>query len=933
MSSLLDALLLEEPTPTRRDVFVALRADGAAGSGTATDPFDGSTRFGRAMSADVSFDPSVAIADVSFDAGFDPLRDLSLTNLVGASAELYKSFTPANFEVLNGRTLKLKLDLSIADNVRARLEPPASREFIKGRQDHNSPETPSIPGLRPYWPVLRVPMSGSAFAVFDVVRISDASITQLNGDFVVVAVHGNDCWCLLTALPEAAISSTASCAKVIHRFDDIIASTPKNCALHLGPGTFETRGRDDYRGGVALQSGQKIHGTGMSSTIIKLVHVILLQHPSRALKGRTAEFHNPASLVFHLEVCDLTIDCNLFGQPVPGGIGIPPVTVEALAAEGHYLRMERVRTINWGCQGGAESFPLGFGSPEQSTAKDGGTGNLIQHCVCEKPGESNTHETSIMTNGGNVIIGNGVGPVIRNNFVTAEYTNGFLNHPIAVVSLSREPSDSTRARLTTAEPHRHVSQKNLVVRGALTNSGAFAGLVANPFNGVFTILEIISDTELTYQMYADPAADATGATIGHAVSSEFVMVGRVEPYLSTATEVIITTKKPHGRTKGQATNLVGIYENSHGLSDVRETPLNATHATHHIITQVSSTAGNDPQFPGDPLQPNQFTVKRPPGLVAHNYLVLYRPLIGVDFHGPWAPGAIGAVVEGNQVYDCYQPIYSDTGSARDVVVRGNYWSNFGKGVNFNFSPYGLEYPARFGASLRRESANHQIAVFESVTNHGFREGDAILVEGVLGDFAADYNGTFEVREVRSATLLTYLLRRPVAGDPPLPTTGYPINIRARWQIRRMVYEGNICELYSYDARSLEMPVGIGVVAAFTDGPPFLFPGAIIRDNFFRIVDNGQDPPLSTGHIYLGAYAMGLGAFQKTLVENNVIELADPRAIQEGVSEHVTAFNNRSPDGSLIPLYHVVQSGILYEETDKGDGVSSMAEDVLVSSLL
>ena len=79
--------------------------------------------------------------------------------------------------------------------------------------------------------------------------------------------------------------------------------------------------------------------------------------------------------------------------------------------------------------------------------------------------------------------------------------------------------------------------------------------------------------------------------------------------------------------------------------------------------------------------------------------------------------------------------------------------------------------------------------------------------------------------------------------------------------------------------------------------------------------------------------MGLGAFQKTLVENNVIELADPRAIQEGVSEHVTAFNNRSPDGSLIPLYHVVQSGILYEETDKGDGVSSMAEDVLVSSLL
>jgi len=46
MSSLMDAFLLEPTplkTPTEREIYVALRTDGVLGSGTAADPYDGST--------------------------------------------------------------------------------------------------------------------------------------------------------------------------------------------------------------------------------------------------------------------------------------------------------------------------------------------------------------------------------------------------------------------------------------------------------------------------------------------------------------------------------------------------------------------------------------------------------------------------------------------------------------------------------------------------------------------------------------------------------------------------------------------------------------------------------------------------------------------------------------------------------------------------
>ena len=60
--SLMDAMLLEGYRDPR-DVYIALRTDGARGSGTIDDPYDGGTRAEALLSlSSLAFDPLEALA-------------------------------------------------------------------------------------------------------------------------------------------------------------------------------------------------------------------------------------------------------------------------------------------------------------------------------------------------------------------------------------------------------------------------------------------------------------------------------------------------------------------------------------------------------------------------------------------------------------------------------------------------------------------------------------------------------------------------------------------------------------------------------------------------------------------------------------------------------------------------------------------------------
>jgi hypothetical protein len=133
-------------------------------------------------------------------------------------------------------------------------------------------------------------------SLLDVVNISDAADPLLNGDFVAAALGSDFCWCRLTTDPEAS-SGECVCTRIIYRFDEVMRAAPANSVIHLGPGIFETRGLSSLHYadfsqhllsmGYFPKNGQKVRGSGIDVTVLKLVHAIdPLSQPS-AMGGPT----------------------------------------------------------------------------------------------------------------------------------------------------------------------------------------------------------------------------------------------------------------------------------------------------------------------------------------------------------------------------------------------------------------------------------------------------------------------------------------------------------------------------------------------------------------------------------------------------------------------------------------------------------------------
>jgi hypothetical protein len=246
-----------------------------AGSGTINDPFDGGTRLGSAVSLDFAFDPREVIAVF---AGEVASHDVGVTilNVTGPSAVSYnKTFPAGDIQEIGagGKTLKIQLPGSPS-------APPGPGVVTSGLNI-----TANGKVARLYWPVIRIPNdSVNDLGLYSLARISGATDLLFNGDFVVVALDDDYCWCLLTTLPNSAPSAACVCAKVNHRYDQIVQAAPPNTVIHLGPGTFETRGMsslyfssytaDLVHVGCLVRNGQKLQGSGIDVTVLKLVHAI-----------------------------------------------------------------------------------------------------------------------------------------------------------------------------------------------------------------------------------------------------------------------------------------------------------------------------------------------------------------------------------------------------------------------------------------------------------------------------------------------------------------------------------------------------------------------------------------------------------------------------------------------------------------------------------
>ncbi len=153
-----------------------------------------------------------------------------------------------------------------------------------------------------------------------------------------------------------------------------MARAPAGAVIHLGAGTFETRG-------VKLKEGWRLLGAGKDRTKIRLEKDALTVAGTSA--AVVANF-DAAGFFDHVEVADLTIDCNREEQPVfvRGEKG----DLTALTTACRNARIRRVRVLGtWSNPG--EGFPLSVISAGSS---DGSNRVEIDECESISPRGSQT---------------------------------------------------------------------------------------------------------------------------------------------------------------------------------------------------------------------------------------------------------------------------------------------------------------------------------------------------------------------------------------------------------------------------------------------------------------------------------------------------------------------------------------------------------------
>ena len=228
--------------------------------------------------------------------------------------------------------------------------------------------------------------------------------------------------------------------------------------------------------------------------------------------------------------------------------------------------------------------------------------------------------------------------------------------------------------------------------------------------------------------------------------------------------------------------------------------------------------------------------------------------------------------------------------------------------------------------LTRDANNHKIAILETAQPHQFKVGDALDVFNVFrGGMQVppgqSYTDTVSVLAVISDTVFSYAMKNDPGGNADGSTGQEPIQFRSRWQIRRWAYESNICDLYAFDSNSALVPRAMSTYG-YEQGPPFMFPQLIVRDNIFGLIGNS----VPSGIVYDG---FRLDSCQNVLAEGNILNLPGDNLIHYLFSQNVNAFNNRTPSGSALPLSEDV-NGINFERRDT---LEDRLADALTLSLL
>jgi hypothetical protein len=170
-------------------------------------------------------------------------------------------------------------------------------------------------------------------------------------------------------------------------FDGLINAQPASTAIHLGAGTFLTRGSTAGKP-VILKDGSSLVGSGMGLTIVKLADASWASGIGAVLQVGTS---GPGA-GFHHCVRDLTVDSNFAGQP-------GAAYSNGIAGVGQSFLVENVELINLGSRSG-EAFGIFIGNfAENDVARPSHV--IIRNCRVHKPWPDSSAGFSAITPTGN----------------------------------------------------------------------------------------------------------------------------------------------------------------------------------------------------------------------------------------------------------------------------------------------------------------------------------------------------------------------------------------------------------------------------------------------------------------------------------------------------------------------------------------------------
>jgi hypothetical protein len=311
------------------------------------------------------------------------------------------------------------------------------------------------------------------------------------------------------------------------KFDKLMKDVvPSKATIRLGPGVYQTKGgtgHNRFEGDWRPKSGQRIIGSGMFATTLQFVGASTDTEPvySYSLIGSFDWLDG-------FEVSDLTLDCNLDGQPNTTGYRFPRTMVLGIDVRGVRIEIRRVRVVNFGTRvpsfeygksvTGYECFAIIISPAENHPDKAAPYDCVIEDCIIEQPSRNNAELISCLTISGREAAEGSVGQqldargcVIRNCLVDGAFVKPGPFSPMPVAALTHL---GTTATLRTPWPHNLATTDKIIVSGASPSA----------YNGKFSISAIIDARTLQYTMLTDPGADATGNITAEKVSKPSLLV-------------------------------------------------------------------------------------------------------------------------------------------------------------------------------------------------------------------------------------------------------------------------------------------------------------------------------------------------------------------------------------------------------------------------